>query len=189
MKNIKNSNSFFLFAATFITVQFFLISCATALPGNSAAAPQWMTNLEAVYPDAKYLAALGSGDSREKAQRSAASSLAQIFNVHIKSDIVTQEKYAELVKEDKRFTADETLFYRTINTYSEEDIINLRYSDPYTDKKGVVHVVAYLERVPTSTIYRSLITKDSEKAQELYDRAATVNNTLSRYAFTMQLIQ
>jgi hypothetical protein len=161
-------------------------SCAggkSAARGSSSSEPPWFKNLEANYPDAKYLAAIGSGSSRDLAQKSAASSLAQIFSVHITSDIVSEEKYAQITGGGSTSASAATTINRTIGTSADEKLLNLRYSDYYTDRKGTVHVVAYLERIPTADIYRSQIKKDSETAEELFKRAGTTQGALKKYAF------
>ena len=147
------------------------------------AGPKWMTNIETDFPNSKYLAAVGSGDSRRRAQEDAAGLLAQQFTVNIKVDTVAQQKYAELVKEDKSYKESETILNHTVGTQANEQFINLRYSDPYTDKSGTTHIVAYIEREPTAFIYRDIIRKDLEKADDYYNRAGSVTGSLKRFAF------
>jgi len=155
-------------------------SCATT---GSKGAPQWMTNLEAEFPGSRYLAAIGSGDSRRRAQEDAAAFLAQQFTVNIKVDTVAQQKYAELTKDDSRYRESELMLTHTIGTQANEELINLKYSDAYRDSSGITHIVAYLERQPTSLIYRDIITKDLAKAEEFHNRASSVTGSLRRYAF------
>ena len=160
-------------------------SCSTTGHGSKteSKAPAWMTNINADFPDSKYLAAVGSGDSRRRAQEDAAAFLAQQFTVNIKVDTLAQQKYEELVKEDKSYKETETILNHTIGTQANEEFINLKFSDPYTDKSGTTHIVAYLERESTAFIYRDIIRKDLAKAEEYYNRANTVTGSLKRYAF------
>ncbi len=166
----------------------FLVSCATGgnnsgLSKTDSNVPKWMTNIEADFPDSKYLAAVGSGDSRRRAQEDAAAFLAQQFSVNVRVDTVAQQKYAELVKEDKSYKESETTLSHTIGTQANEEFINLKFSDPYTDNTGTAYIVAYLERQSTALVYRDIIKKDLAKAEEYYSRADSVNSSLRRYAF------
>ena len=163
----------------FFAILILISSCAT----TSSRAPVWMTNIEADFPSSKYLAAVGSGSSRRRAQKDAAAFLAQQFTVNVKVDTIAQQKYAELVKEDKNYTESEIILSHIIGTQASEEFINLKFSDAYTDKSGTTFVVAYIERQPTALIYRDIITKDLAKAEEYYNRANSATGSLRRYAF------
>ncbi|MCL2792076.1 MAG: LPP20 family lipoprotein [Spirochaetaceae bacterium] len=161
------------------------ISCATkgSKATGSQATPLWMTNLEAEFPNSRYLAATGSGDSRRRAQEDAAAFLAQQFTVNIKVDTLAQQKYVELVRNDTSYSESELILTHIIGARADEELINLRFSDAYTDRSGITHVVGYIERQPTSLIYRDLIRKDLAKAEEFYGRANSATGSLRRYAF------
>jgi len=158
-------------------------SCSTTGSKTKEKAPNWMTNIETDFPNAKYLSAVGSGDSRRRAQEDAAAFLAQQFTVNVKVDTVAQQKYAELVKEDKNYKESELILNHSIGTQANEEFTNLRFSDPYTDKSGTTHIVAYIEREPTAFIYREIIRKDLAKADEFYTRASSITGSFKRYAF------
>jgi hypothetical protein len=142
-----------------------------------------MTNLDAEYPEAKFLAAVGSGDSRRGAEDDATGALARLFTVNVKVDSVAQQRYAELVKGDTAYTESEKAISQTVGTQASEQFVNLRFSDPYTDERGTTHVVAYIEREPTAAIYRGLVQKDLAKLEDFLDRASLMPGALQRYAF------
>ncbi|MCL2480376.1 MAG: LPP20 family lipoprotein [Spirochaetaceae bacterium] len=171
------------FAIFAILVLFNSCSTSGSPSKKNNGAPKWMTNIEADFPNSKYLAAVGSGDSRRRAQEDASAFLAQQFTVNVKVDTVAQQKYAELVKEDKNYKESEIILNHTIGTQANEEFINLRFSDPYTDNSGTTHIVAYIEREPTAFIYRDIIRKDLAKAEEFYSRASSVTGSFKRYAF------
>ncbi|MCL2706096.1 MAG: LPP20 family lipoprotein [Spirochaetaceae bacterium] len=168
---------------TIFAILILLNSCSTTGSKTKEKAPNWMTNIEADFPNAKYLAAVGSGDSRRRAQEDASAFLAQQFTVNVKVDTVAQQKYAELVKDDKNYKESEIILNHTIGTQANEEFINLRFSDPYTDNSGTTHIVAYIEREPTAFIYREIIRKDLAKAEDFYSRASSVTGSFKRYAF------
>ena len=151
--------------------------------GSEKNAPKWMTDMEADYPDAKFLTAVGSGSSRRAAEDDATGSLARQFTVKVKVDAVAQKRYAEIVKGDKSYTESEKTISQSVGTQANEQFVNLRFSDPYTDSRGTTHIVAYIEREPTAAIYRTLIQKDLAKVDDFMDRAKGMRGTIQRYAF------
>jgi hypothetical protein len=126
---------------------------------------------------------VGSGDSRRGAEDDAAGALARLFTVNVKVDALSQKRYAELVKSDTTYTESEIAISQTVGTQANEQFVNLRFSDPYTDERGVTHVVAYLEREPTAAIYRTLIQKDLAKIEDFKSRGGARKEVLQRYAF------
>jgi hypothetical protein len=158
-------------------------SSVSSSASSAGGAPQWMSDLEAGYPEAKYLAAVGSGDNRRGAEDDASGALARLFTVNVKVDAVAQQRYAEIVKADKAYTETEMAISQTVGTQANEQFVNLRFSDPYTDERGTTHVVAYIERDSTAAIYRSLIQKDLAKLEDFLDRASSMPGALQRYAF------
>jgi hypothetical protein len=159
-------------------------------PGSGASAsassgtpPAWMSELETAYPDARYLASVGTGDTRRGAEDDASGALARRFNVNVKMDAVSQRRYAELVKADKSYTESEKTITQTVGTQANEQFVNLRFSDPYTDHRGTTHVVAYIEREPTAVVYRGLLQKDLAKIEDYSERASAMAGALQRYAF------
>ncbi|MDR2588350.1 MAG: hypothetical protein LBC67_02880 [Spirochaetales bacterium] len=159
-----------------------LLGGAFSLDAQSAP-PRWFTEMASEYPDAKYLAAAGSGSSRRGAEDDAAGGLARLFSVKVKVDAVAQQKYAEFVKGDKAYSESEMAVSQTVGTQASGQFVNMRFSDPYTDQNGTVHVAAFLEREPTAAIYRSLIQKDLAKVDDFSGRAASASGSLKRYAF------
>ncbi|MDR3200448.1 MAG: LPP20 family lipoprotein [Spirochaetales bacterium] len=153
------------------------------LAAQSSAPPLWLTDLNAAYPEAKYLSSVGSGANRRNAEDDATGGLARLFSVQVKVDSVAQQRYAEFVKGDKSYTESEMAVSQTVGTQASEQFVNLRFSDPYSDAQGTVHVAAYIEREPTASIYRSLIQKDLKKLDDFFGRASSVTGVFKRYAF------
>jgi len=147
-----------------------------------AGAPGWVSDLEQDFPNAKYLAAVGVGDTRKDAEAAAAGALAKRFTVHIQADTASQKRYLDLVKGDKSYSESESKFSQSVDLQANESLMNVRFSDPYADPSGTVSVVAYLERSPTGALYRNVIGKDVAKAASLEDRAKAANGTLLKFA-------
>ncbi len=179
-------NTFAMNLAALALVSLFSVSCASvdAAEKKSAASkvPLWMNELDASFPTGKYLAAVGSGDTRRDAESDATGALARQFNVNIQVDTVAQQRYADIVKGDSAYSESERTISQSVGTQASEQFVNLRFSDPYVDAMGTTHAVAYIERAPTAAIYRTLIGKDLEKAERLRTRAASAAGALQRFA-------
>jgi hypothetical protein len=169
-----------LLAAAALAVFFGSIA---GLAAQSSAPPLWLTDLNAAYPEAKYLSAVGSGANRRSAEDDAAGGMARLFTVNVKVDSVAQQRYAEFVKGDKSYTESEMAVSQTVGTQASEQFVNLRFSDPYSDAQGTVHAAAYIERESTAAIYRSLIQKDLKKLDDFLGRGSSSTGVLKRYAF------
>lgn len=148
-----------------------------------ASAPAWVTNLEQDFPNAKYLAAVGVGDTRKDAEAAAAGALAKRFSVRVQADTASQKRYLDIVKGDKSYSESASQFSQTVDVQANQSLINLRFSDPYSDGSGSVSVVAYLERQPTARLYRGLIANDVEKSASLVSRADAATGALVKFAF------
>lgn len=162
----------------------FAASCASAAPskGSKGKAPEWMLDLSASFPQDKYLAAVGQGDTRKDAESDAAGALSRIFNVNVKSDSVATQRYQQIVKADKTSVESGMSTSQTVGMQSDEQLVNMRFSDPYADSAGLTHVVAYLEREPTAAIYRAAIGKDAARADGFCRRAAAATAALQAFA-------
>lgn len=161
-------------------------AAAPAKTGGSAggSAPVWLTDLESAYPDADFLAAVASGDTRKAAEANAAAAVAGRFKLNVQSDFKGQERYLELVKGNSSYSQMESSYLNTVNTSTgNQQFSNLKYSDPYTDAKGMVNVVAYLDRKETAKLYQSLIKKDVDVVTALRERTKTASTSLVKFAF------
>jgi len=160
----------------------FLLVAAGVPAEAKAKEPGWLNDLESSYPEAKYLAAVGAGDTRRDAEADASAALAKRFSVQVKVDSVSQKRYADIVRGDKNYTESEESTSQTIGLQSNEQFVNLRYSDSYVDASGRTRVVAFLERWPTAQIYQSLIQKDLTKVAALRTRAQGAQGAVARFA-------
>jgi hypothetical protein len=174
--------------ATWLALSLLLASSAfvSAAPSKNSPkagkAPDWMFDLNSSYPKDKYLAAVGSGDTRRDAESDAAGALSRIFNVNVKSDSVATQRYEQIVKNDKSSVGSDMASSQTVGMQANESLVNMRFSDPYVDSAGLAHIVAYLERESTAAIYRAAIGKDSGRADGFCQRAASATGGLEAFA-------
>ena len=134
--------------------------------------PSWMDNPHKKYPDAQYLVAIGAGDTRRDAENIAAGNLSRIFESKIKVDHTMKERYKSLSKGTK-FVSEElaTESNENVNIKSDQSLINVQFGESYTDKSARIHVLAYLNRKETATIYTEKINTANEQILFFMDKS------------------
>ncbi len=140
--------------------------------------PDWVANPKSVYPEERYLVAVGAGDTRRSAENSAAASLSRIFESHIESD----ERLLDQTHETGSSFERTTDFSADINILSSQTLYNIQYAESWKDPSGRYHVVAYLNRRETAEIYRDKIEEQTTRVNFLRATAETAGDVLTRYA-------
>ena len=182
MKKMRNTAVVVLFMAMAT------VSCVSQTGAISTAravndpAPQWMNDLDSVYPDSQYIAAVGTGDTRRDAESDASGSVARRFNVDIKADTQAQKRYHEVVSNEKSYNESDVSIVDKVSSSANEQLKDLKFSDPYVDAKGQVNIVAYLDRNSVANLYRTVITKDKSVIDSLRIRADSASSALVGFA-------
>lgn len=140
--------------------------------------PDWVRNPKSVYPEKKYLVAIGEGDTRRSAENAAAANLSRIFESHIESDERMVDKVSET---DKNFIRS-TDMTTDINILSSQTLINIQHAEAWKDEKGRYHAVAYLNRRDTAGIYGDKVDEQTRRIKSLLDGAAQAGTLLEKYA-------
>lgn len=140
--------------------------------------PAWVENPHTTYPDAKYLVAIGEGDTRHAAENAASANLSRTFEAHIESD----ERLLDQSRETSQSFERTTDFTSSINILSSQTLFNIKHAEAWKDKLGRYHAVAYLERRSTAAIYRDKIDEQTSRVNFLLASAQNTNNLLKKYA-------
>lgn len=152
-----------------------LISGCRSFTGGT---PAWVENPKSVYPESKYLVAVGDGDTRRAAENAADANLARIFESHIESD----ERLVDQTRETGKAFERTTDFTADINILSSQTLYNIQHAEAWLDKTGRIHAVAYLDRRETAAIYRGKIDEQTSRVRSLLANAGPTDNPLKRYA-------
>jgi len=140
--------------------------------------PDWVINPKSVYPENKYLASVGEGDTRRAAENAAAANLARIFEAHIQSDEQLHDQSRETQDSLER-TID---FTTDINVVSAQTLFNLQHAEAWVAKNGRVHAIAYLNRRETAAIYRDKIDEQTSQVNFLLASIRETADPLKKYA-------
>ena len=145
--------------------------------------PQWLTNPQSRYPQGMYLVAIGEGDNRSRAEADAASNIARIFETRVETEQLVRERYAEIVSEQDFTYETFTEIDRRVNLSATQTLYNIQYAESYTDERGRVYVLAYIDRHRTADIYMDMIANHNRTIVSFLNRAADSDNNLHRFAY------
>ena len=174
-------------AAYFFALVILISGCAGGgahRTSGSERMPEWFFDARAVYPEDRYLSAVGSGDTRAEAERQALAALAQQFSVGIVVDAQTQQRYRHVATATGTVEELELDLVQTVQIDSAQRLLNIRLGEAAVDSLGMVHVIAYIERAPTGRLYADLIRRNSEQTARLMDEMEQSASQLRRYALS-----
>jgi hypothetical protein len=169
---------------------------APASPGPAAVAtgarPAWVDSPEAVYNRNSFVAAVGSGSSRDQAEKGALANLSSIYRVSLKADQTVTNSYQEMVRNGK--TADwyeGTSLEESIRTSTDMELIGAAIREIWSDG-SLFYAVAVMENAQTARLYAQLIRDNQRIIDTLTDiPAANRNNmdALARFQFATTLAE
>lgn len=172
-----------------VTAAVLIMAGCAGGPGGAPSArtaqdmPAWYLNPSAVYPDQVYLTAVGTGDTRRDAEQQALAGLSQIFEADIEVDMTTRERYREIMTAQGTLSETEVELAQTTNVRSAQTLLNVQTGEAAVDQSGRVHVIAYIERIPTGRLYVELIEKNGNQVQYFLDEAAVSGTLVREYAY------
>jgi hypothetical protein len=121
-------------------------------------APRWYLDKEAQYPAARYIAAVGEGDTRAAAETAATAAVSLFFNTVTAVRNEAIREFNEAVINDTTDFSKKTYISENAVIRSEEEFLGVRFADPYLDqKRGSWAVLAYIDRQDAARIYESKI--------------------------------
>lgn len=145
--------------------------------------PSWYLNPDEKYPEDRYMTAVGSGETRRAAEEQAYAGLSQAFEIDIRVDSTTQERYREIMTEEGNMTESEVELSQTVEVQSGQELLNVRTAEAAVDDRGRVRTIAYIERQPTGNIYAELIRENDEQISSLVNEADEADDPVRRYAY------
>ncbi len=165
-----------------ILIILILVSCAVFAKKKKNKSPEWLNSPKSIYPEQLYLSALGEGDSRTMAENYAIANLAKIFRSKVSADESYIQRYRELTSQDGSSYEDLTEVVKDVNIKADETLYNIQFSDSYTDKYGIVHVIAYLNRFKTGELYEEKIRDNSSSIHYYLEQSNSSGDDLFQYA-------
>jgi hypothetical protein len=138
--------------------------------------------LEKDYPESRYLATVGEGDTRRDAEKNASAKLSLIFESHIDVNQTLNEHYEEFSSDEVSTLEYESKTTKRTNVQSNQKLLNVKYGKHGVDEVGNNFVVAYINRSETASIYDEKIENNNVSIIALKGFAENSNIKINKYA-------
>lgn len=145
--------------------------------------PGWVNEPHKFYSEAKYLVGVGSGDTRNAAEKDAIANIARVFRANVKVDQTVIENYLETQgKSGSELSVSSQLLKQTTIAANEE-LKNVKVDQAYfSQSEGIYYALAYLDRAETAELYRQDMAANDAKIQEHFANYKSSANKLHRFA-------
>lgn len=171
-KKILILNILILFSSLFLT-----ISCASTQK-NQIPEPEWITNKKAVFPDAAYLAQLGTGITAQEARNNSIAQLASYFNTNVKS-LVEGETFTYNSSND--LTKVERTIKSSTVTSTDLELFALETEEPYFLKReNKWYCCAHINRKDAWNQYEPIVRDNKNSFYSIFGLVAKTTDPLER---------
>jgi hypothetical protein len=159
---------------------------------TGTARPAWVDSPEAVYGRNTYVAAVGSGSSREQAEKNAFAALSSVYRLSLQADQTITNSYQEMVINGRAadwyegFSLEES-----IRTSTAMDLVGAAIRNVWSDG-SIVYAVAVMEKAQTARLYAQMIRDNQGIIDTLTDIPAAGRNNmdgLARFQFAFTLAE
>jgi hypothetical protein len=164
----------------------------SAAANDSRARPVWVDSPEAAYSRNSFVAAVGSGSSRDQAEKSAFTALSSIYRLSLHADQTIINSYQEMVRNGR--TADwyeGVSLEESIKTSTAMDLVGAAIRDVWSDG-SVFYAVAVMENAQTARLYSRMIRDNQSIIDTLTEIPAAGRNnmdSLARFQFAVTLAE
>ncbi|MDO4506606.1 MAG: LPP20 family lipoprotein [Spirochaetales bacterium] len=157
----------------FIVQTVLLASLAFAKPK----APEWMADVNAVYPQNEYIAMMGTGDTAENAKSEAVGSISRYFSSKVKVNTEASKSFKETNGE---IQSNSTL-NNTVQIESEMEVFGIEYANPYFAKKEKKwYTVAYINKSKAWTQLKPELDFQKNEFNRLYKKLVNEEDSFIR---------
>ncbi len=164
-----------------------LFGCTTSM--GSASHPAWMeSSYDKSYDQGTYLAAVGSGSTREQAVDNARAALSQIFTSEVRSVTETTSHSTSSTDEagQRTFTEAFELLQMGQVSSTTEELIGSEVANVYTDSLGRVHARVVLHRKKSAEVYRERVGELARERSALRAQRLLTGDVLRQYTLLLE---
>jgi len=146
--------------------------------------PPWISSVDSVYGKAQYVAAVGSGNDRQAAERDAFARLISIFGQSIMVDDKISSLYNDAVRNGiiTNWTESNTVQSTISTSASMDKLVGAEIKEVWTDPRGTVYAAAVMEKTQTARLYSDMISANLGMINNLVNMTAVEKNTLAGYS-------
>jgi hypothetical protein len=159
-----------------LLIPLLLLSCATT---PTTPPPQWIFDLQAVYPNEKYIAHQGEGKTRQEAEIAGLGAISLYFESQTSIERMGRESWA--VQNGITVSESREVEQSTI-VRSQTSLVAVRYAQDawYNSAAKQWHTVAYIEQDEAWAVYEPQAKKISDTLIALYKSAESEGEPLVR---------
>jgi hypothetical protein len=151
-------------------VPFFFGCGGTPQEQASEAGPEWVYAPDAVYPENRYISAVGYGLDRESSEKNALGALASIFGQSVKGETLASYKYSEAVNGGLIDIQEGSEIDNAVRTSFEmQTLIGAEIKDRWFDGKDTHYAIAVMDRLQSALLYSDLIESNLQVIEHLLD--------------------
>ncbi|MHB2155902.1 LPP20 family lipoprotein [Calditrichota bacterium GD2] len=166
-------------------IQFWQCSYAQKSSGvqRGSEKPPWVNNPYEVYSEHQYLVGVGSGDTREAAEKNAMGQIAKIFKTHVQVDETLIESVFESFKKNKSAISSETNILNRTRLQSDVQLKNVKIGQVFfSEKEGLYYALAYLDRAETAALLEQDFNENNLLLKRYYETSQSETNKLRQLA-------
>lgn len=168
----------------FIIPLFLIISCKSSPKKEKFNIPEplWVTDKKGVFPEAEYLAQLGTGTTAKEAQNNSIAELAAYFNTNVKSYIQGDTlTYSSQAGQEQSPALTERTIKSSVVTSTDLELFALETSEPYyLEREGKWYCCAYINRKTAWNQYEPIVRDQKNSFYSLYNVAAGQTEPLEK---------
>jgi len=180
--NIRRHISVFftLSQSLFIIPLFLIISCGSVPKSQKNVIPEplWISDKKAAFPEAEYLAQLGSGQSALEAKNNSIAQLASYFNTNVKS-IVQGDTLLLNGPQNQSYV--ERQINSSVVTSTDLELFALETAEPYyLERESKWYCCAFIERKAAWNQYEPLVRDKKNAFYSLFDLTKAITDPLEK---------
>jgi len=149
----------------------------------TGAKPAWVDGSPyAVFPEARYVAAVGYGSRRDAAERSALANLTAVFGQSVQAEIDSVTSYTEAVRNGRvTISTDTNLTNRIVTNAAMDALLGAEIGGVWRGGEGVYYAAAVLDRAVAASLYGDLIRSNERFIAGLLDMRPAEKNSIDGY--------
>ena len=161
-----------------------------AFPKAKAAAPDWVTNYQSVYPESEYIAQKGTGKKSDISKDEALAALSFYFETTVNARRESNYKSLEQTEAGKYKRKDTQETIRETKARTSTDLKAVEFTEPYYDKKAKTwHCVAFIKREIVWNSYEPELRVSKDNFTSYYNKAVAEQEQFTKLQYLSKAIE
>ncbi len=172
----------------FIVMAFQLFNCSYANQKTRGLTsgdkrPSWIDNPYSVFSERQYIVGVGSGDTRDAAEKNAIGQIARVFKTRVTVDETLIESVMETFKNNKASLSTQSQMLNKTRLQSDINLKNVKIEQVYfSEKEGIYYALAYLDRNETAQMLQTDFEENDALLKRYFQKSHEDQNKLHKLA-------